>query len=622
MDTSNGAHDTTPERDENAAGDGTGTEQVRGGDTTPIAPGQPAQQAQPTQPTAPLPQGQPAHPQQAQQAHPAQPSGWNPYGQAPHGYPQQPYQGGGYPAASGQNQNPYAAPGQSQGYPAGAAHAGAPYGGSNPYAAPGRDAFGVPQGAGQANSGHAGDGQPPYGGFPPNGAPQYMWAPPQQTPATRRRRRAIALIAGAFATAAVFGVATSFGIAAATGEFGSMTNSSSQGSSSQGSGSSGFGSGGLGGFGGSGSGGSESEGGSGNGSATSGTLPSASSAQEVGVVDVVSQLTYDSAESAGTGLVLTSNGEILTNNHVIEDSTSISVTVVSTGRTYTAKVVGTDETDDIAVLQLQDASGLTKANINSSAKAAVGEAVTGVGNAGGTGGTPSAAAGTVVATNQTITTQAEEAAKSETLHGLIETNADIQAGDSGGPLYNSSNQVIGIDTAASEGTSQTQGYAIPISSALTLASEIEAGDASSTIVIGYPAFLGVEVAASSTSGSAGSEGQAGGFGEGGQAGGLGGFGEGGQAGGLGEGDGGTGGQASTVSGAAVEQVISGTPAESAGIEAGDTITAVNGTTIDSSAALSSALANYKPGQKVTITWVDASGASQSATVTLTQGPAA
>ena len=112
------------------------------------------------------------------------------------------------------------------------------------------------------------------------------------------------------------------------------------------------------------------------------------------------------AEAAGTGMVLTSGGEILTNNHVIEGSTSISVTVVTTGQTYPATVVGTDATDDIAVLQLSGASDLTVANF-ATAAVAVGDAVTGVGNAQGAGGTPAASPGTVTAINQTITTQAD-----------------------------------------------------------------------------------------------------------------------------------------------------------------------------------------------------------------------
>ena len=89
-------------------------------------------------------------------------------------------------------------------------------------------------------------------------------------------------------------------------------------------------------------------------------------------------------------MILTSNGEVLTNNHVVNGATKISVTVVSTGKTYTATVVGTDATDDVAVIQLQGASGLTTVKTADSANVAVGDKVTGVGNAGGTGGTPSA----------------------------------------------------------------------------------------------------------------------------------------------------------------------------------------------------------------------------------------
>ncbi|MFW8745196.1 trypsin-like peptidase domain-containing protein, partial [Mesorhizobium japonicum] len=122
--------------------------------------------------------------------------------------------------------------------------------------------------------------------------------------------------------------------------------------------------------------------GSSSGAATSATA--ASSAQESGVVTIVSQLGYDgSEEAAGTGVVLTSGGEILTNNHVVEGSTGITVTVASSGTSYTAKVVGTDATDDIAVLQLVDASGhdvtgLATARIDRDTLA-VGDTVTDVG---------------------------------------------------------------------------------------------------------------------------------------------------------------------------------------------------------------------------------------------------
>lgn len=312
----------------------------------------------------------------------------------------------------------------------------------------------------------------------------------------------------------------------------------------------------------------------------------ATAAQEIGVVDVTSQLTYDSAESEGTGMVVTSTGEILTNNHVVEGATSISVTIVSTGASYTASVVGTDATDDIAVLQLSRASGLSTADFGSSSTVSVGDAVTGVGNAGGKGGAPSAVSGRVTAVDQTITTQAEAAAVSETLNGLIESNADIQAGDSGGPLYNANDKIIGIDTAAQSGGSSSAGYSIPITTALSIANEIEAGQASSSIMIGYPAFLGVEVVPADAAGY------------------------------------GAGGQETTAQGAAVEGVINGTAAANAGLSAGDTITAVNGAPITSSSALTAALARHTPGQRVTLTWIDASGTAATATVTLGTGPAA
>ena len=322
----------------------------------------------------------------------------------------------------------------------------------------------------------------------------------------------------------------------------------------------------------------------GTGSSTS-TVGSATSAQEIGVVDVTTVLGYSGAEAAGTGMVLTSGGEILTNNHVVEGSTSISVTVVTTGQTHSATVVGTDATDDVAVLQLSGASDLTVANFADST-VAVGDAVTGVGNAQGAGGTPAASPGTVTAVNQTITTQADGSAASETLSGLIETNADIQSGDSGGPLFNASDQVVGIDTAAEQGGYRTAGYAIPISTALSIAQQIESGSASQNIVIGYPAFLGVQVSNTATTGRYQYS------------------------------------VPSTVGGALISGVVADGPAAAAGLTAGDTITAVDGTAIGNASALTAALAADSPGQTVTITWVDASGSTQTASVTLVNGPAA
>src|SRR6516225_7706598 len=176
-----------------------------------------------------------------------------------------------------------------------------------------------------------------------------------------------------------------------------------------------------------------------------------------GLVDIVSTLGDQNAEAAGTGMVVTSSGEVLTNNHVIDGATSIKATDIGNGRTYTAKVVGYDKSDDVAVLQLQGASGLTTVSFGDSSRVHVGQSVTALGNAGGKGGTPSVATGTVTGLNQSITASDEGSGSSENLTGMIETNANIQPGDSGGPLVNSAGQVIGIDTAASGGSGSSSG---------------------------------------------------------------------------------------------------------------------------------------------------------------------
>jgi S1-C subfamily serine protease len=300
------------------------------------------------------------------------------------------------------------------------------------------------------------------------------------------------------------------------------------------------------------------------------TSTTATDAQEVGIVDINTVLQFGAGKAAGTGIILTSNGEILTNNHVVAGSTSISVTVVSTGKVYTARVVGTDATHDIAVLQLQNASNLATAKLGNSTDVQVGDAVTAVGNAGGDGGDASAAAGTVTALDQSITATDESGQDAEHLTGLIETNAEVQSGDSGGPLYDSDGAVIGIDTAASTGQlAGANSYAIPLATALGIAGQITSGQQTGTIDLGYPAFLGVELGGSST----------------------------------------------TIAG-----VIDGSAAAKAGLGEGDTVTAIAGKAVTSASALSQALDGYEPGDRVTVGWTGADGSRHTATVTLTEGP--
>lgn len=323
--------------------------------------------------------------------------------------------------------------------------------------------------------------------------------------------------------------------------------------------------------------GSTTDGSAGGTSSSGSTTGAASAAQAVdpAIVDITTVLGYSQGEAAGTGMVLTSNGYVLTNNHVISGATSITATDVGNGRTYTATVVGYDKTADVAVLKLQSASGLAVIRTAGSA-ARVGEAVVGVGNAGGTGGTPSYAGGTVVATGQSITASDDSDGTSEQLVGLLQTDAAIQPGDSGGPLVDATGAVVGMDTAASASTrfSQgTEGFAIPIATALRIASQIEAGSASATVHVGSTAMLGIGV-----------------------------------------------GTTRATAGAYVAQVVSGGPAATAGITAGDTIVAVAGRAVGSASDLSAVVLQQEPGGRVTVQYLDGAGSTHTTALTLVAGP--
>jgi len=331
----------------------------------------------------------------------------------------------------------------------------------------------------------------------------------------------------------------------------------------------------------SGGGSARSANGSTGGSSQSPDASAVAAEVDPGVVDITTRLAYEGGEAAGTGMVLSSSGVVLTNNHVVEGATSISVTDVGNGRTYNASVVGTDKTDDIAVIQLQGASGLPTVSMGDSSSVSVGDAVTAIGNAGGVGGTPSVATGSVTALNQSITASdgSGSSAEAEQLSGLFQINAQLEPGDSGGPLVLSSGKVIGIDTAASSGfefqAGNGAGFAIPIDKAITIAKQIQGGQASSTIHIGAAAFLGVEVQA-----------------------------------------------ADSGSGAQIVEVVPGSPADQAGLVAGDVIVSFGGQNVDSPTTLSTLIARYHPGDKVRMGWIDLSGQSNSTTVQVVTGPAA
>ena len=302
-----------------------------------------------------------------------------------------------------------------------------------------------------------------------------------------------------------------------------------------------------------------------------------------GLVDVVSTLGYQQAKGAGTGMVLTSSGEVLTNNHVIDGATSISVTDIGNGRTYSASVVGYDQHHDVAVLQLHGASGLQTVSLGNSSSAAVGQRVVALGNAGGKGGAPSVVTGKIVGTGASIGAADQLAGTVEQLHGLIAHNAAIQPGDSGGPLVNRYGQVIGIDTAGGRSQSgQTQGFAIPINQAVATARQIAAGTSSATVHIGPTGLMGVQVMHASQAAANG---------------------------------------VPAGSGAAVSGVLPSSPAAAAGLAGGDVITSVNGQRVTSPEGLQSALEPHHPGDQITVGWTDQQGQAHSGTVTLITGPA-
>ena len=332
-----------------------------------------------------------------------------------------------------------------------------------------------------------------------------------------------------------------------------------------------------------------------------------------GVVIINTALQYNSEAAAGTGMVINASGLVLTNNHVIEESTKITATVVSTGQTYPATVIGYDKTKDVALIQLQHASGLTTVPIGNSSSVKVGNAVVALGNAEGQGAI-TAKPGHVTALNQTITASDEgSSTASETLTGMIQTNADIVPGDSGGPLASSAG-VIGMDTAGNDAGDQQAptGFAIPINMALSVARQIAGGHASSAVTIGYPPFAGIFIGSgSSSSPQAQAQQQE-------------------------QQNGGSGSTAQCYtsnsdlsvpsviapvsSGTLIIGTICGGPAAAAGMTGGAVITAVNGQAVGSPDDLASILSRFHPGDVISVTWVSPSGQRTTSSLHLAAGP--
>jgi len=297
------------------------------------------------------------------------------------------------------------------------------------------------------------------------------------------------------------------------------------------------------------------------------------------VVDI--NTAVGSGRAAGTGMIISSSGEVLTNNHVVDGSTSIKVTIAGRSQTYTAHVVGVNPSADIALIQVEGVSGLPTVSFARSSTLKVGDAVVAIGNALGQGGTPDVSQGTVTALDQTITASAG-GSKTERLTGMIQTDATIYPGDSGGPLLNSSGQVVGMITAGQVQGFRTSAsninYAITSDAILNMVNQIRSKTANPAIIYGQVGYIGVSAMTLDPATAA----QLG---------------------------------LNVTSGALVRSVVAGSPADGAGIARNSVITAVGGSQVTTIDNLGTAIRAHKPGEKVSISWVDQSG-PHTATLTL------
>ncbi len=273
---------------------------------------------------------------------------------------------------------------------------------------------------------------------------------------------------------------------------------------------------------------------------------------------------------AGTGMVLSPDGLVLTNYHVVRSTESVRVTIASTGAVYEATLVGRDSTTDVAVLQLDGARGLDAVALDDD-DVRIGDIVIAAGNANGQGYV-TANRGNVLSKGKSIQVRGtSEYDPPETLSGLLETNAAAWPGDSGGPMYDAELEVLGMTTAgSSEEEQDRQVYAVPIDTAMRIVDRIIAGDESGSVVIGPKAYLGI-VAEPDDSGAV-----------------------------------------------VVSRVEPGTPASRVGLAAGDTILSVDGRDVATRAVLSRVLDGIEPGTTVDITWETASGQTRSGDVTLAE----
>ena len=284
------------------------------------------------------------------------------------------------------------------------------------------------------------------------------------------------------------------------------------------------------------------------------------------VVDVVAQGRDGMGD--GSGIVISADGYILTNAHVVADATRITVTTGTGSKGLPAKLVGADEDRDVALLQVEGGAAassegvgggsFTPAELGRSADLKVGDDVVAIGNALGLRGDPTVTRGIVSALNRAF----------DDLTGMIQTDAAINPGNSGGPLVNMFGQVIGINTAGAGEEGQNINFAIPIDAARTIAERLKSGQGPAPV-----AFLGVATTEPTDGGP----------------------------------------------GATIIEVVPGGPAAEAGLAVRDRIVTFDGKPVESADALSGIILDRQPGDTVDVV-VERNGSSRTVKVRLGTRP--